>query len=146
MRRHALRYRQTEYSTEHLVNGSVRPSPGSVTRGAVGSACLGRTAARWARRLDRGAVACPWQGELPRSTTFAEFEVDLLRMRPREGMTVAKAKGKLKGKQPKLNARQQAHLLKEHATGDYTIADLAELYSVSRATVYRVLERARPTT
>ncbi|MER6032102.1 helix-turn-helix domain-containing protein [Streptomyces sp. NPDC001851] len=35
-----------------------------------------------------------------------------------------------------------AHLLKEHATGDYTIAELAELYSVSRATVYRVLERA----
>jgi DNA invertase Pin-like site-specific DNA recombinase len=75
--------------------------------------------------------------------TFAEFEVDLLRMRTREGMAVARAKGKLKGKQPKLNARQQAHLLKEHATGDYTIAELAELYSISRATVYRVLERAR---
>ncbi|MGW3152519.1 helix-turn-helix domain-containing protein [Streptomyces sp. NPDC001177] len=36
-----------------------------------------------------------------------------------------------------------AHLPKEHATGDYTIADLAELYPVSRATVYRVLERTR---
>jgi DNA invertase Pin-like site-specific DNA recombinase len=34
--------------------------------------------------------------------TFAEFEVDLLRIRTREGMAVAKAKGKLKGKQPKL--------------------------------------------
>ncbi|MEU2159447.1 recombinase family protein [Streptomyces sp. NPDC019396] len=75
--------------------------------------------------------------------TFAEFEVDLLRMRTREGMAVARAKGKLKGKQPKLNARQQAHLLKERATGDYTIADLAEQYYVSRATIYRVLERAR---
>ncbi|MBS2966983.1 recombinase family protein [Actinocrinis puniceicyclus] len=30
--------------------------------------------------------------------TFAEFEVDLLRMRTREGMAVAKAKGKLQGK------------------------------------------------
>ncbi len=58
-------------------------------------------------------------------------------------MAVARAKGKLKGKQPKLNARQQAHPLKEHATGDYTISELAELYSVSRVTVYRVLERAR---
>ncbi|MBV9026890.1 MAG: helix-turn-helix domain-containing protein [Streptomycetaceae bacterium] len=36
------------------------------------------------------------------------------------------------------DAERQAHLLKEH-----TIADLAELFSVSRATVYRVLERAR---
>ncbi|MFZ0976559.1 MAG: recombinase family protein, partial [Solirubrobacteraceae bacterium] len=29
--------------------------------------------------------------------TFAEFEVDLLRMRTREGMAIARAKGKLKG-------------------------------------------------
>ncbi|MDX3763127.1 recombinase family protein [Streptomyces sp. AK02-04a] len=76
--------------------------------------------------------------------TFAEFEVDLLRMRTREGMAVARAKGKLKGKQPKLTARQQAHLVKEHRSGEHTIADLAELFSVSRATVYRVLERSTP--
>jgi DNA invertase Pin-like site-specific DNA recombinase len=75
--------------------------------------------------------------------TFAEFEVDLLRMRTREGMAVARSKGKLKGKQPKLTPRQQAHLVKEHAVGEHTIADLAELFNVSRATVYRVLERAR---
>ena len=73
--------------------------------------------------------------------TFAEFEVDLLRMRIREGMAVAKAKGKLKGKQPKLSARQQSHLVQQHQSGEHTIADLAELFSVSRATVYRVLER-----
>ncbi|MPY54952.1 recombinase family protein [Streptomyces acidicola] len=73
--------------------------------------------------------------------TFAEFEVDLLRMRTREGMGVARAKGKLKGKQPKLTARQQTHLVQQHQSGEHTIADLAELFSVSRATVYRVLER-----
>jgi predicted DNA-binding protein YlxM (UPF0122 family) len=28
-----------------------------------------------------------------------------------------------------------------HATGDYTVAELAELFNVSRPTVYRVLER-----
>ncbi|MFY1677288.1 recombinase family protein [Streptomyces sp. WMMC905] len=76
--------------------------------------------------------------------TFAEFEVDLLRMRTREGMAVARAKGKLRGKQPKITARQRAHLVKEHKSGEHTIADLAELFSVSRATVYRVLERATP--
>lgn len=73
--------------------------------------------------------------------TFAEFEVDLLRMRTCEGMAVARAKGKLKGKQPKLTARQQSHLVQQHQSGEHTIADLAELFSVSRATVYRVLER-----
>ena len=74
--------------------------------------------------------------------TFAEFEVDLLRMRTREGMAVARAKGKLRGKQPKLSARQQRELARMAATGDYTIADLAEMFTVSRATVYRTLQRA----
>jgi DNA invertase Pin-like site-specific DNA recombinase len=74
--------------------------------------------------------------------TFAEFEVDLLRMRTREGMAVARAKGKLRGRQPKLSPAQQAHLIKLHASGEHSIAELAELFSVSRPTVYRVLERA----
>lgn len=74
--------------------------------------------------------------------TFAEFEVDLLRMRTREGMAIAKAKGKLKGKQPKLSARQQAHLVELHQAGKHTVVELAELFSVSRPTIYRALERA----
>ena len=73
--------------------------------------------------------------------TFAEFGVDLLRMRTREGMAIARAKGKLRGKQPKLSARQQRELARMAATGEYTIADLAELFTVSRATVYRTLQR-----
>ncbi|MFJ7193933.1 MULTISPECIES: recombinase family protein [unclassified Streptomyces] len=73
--------------------------------------------------------------------TFAEFEVGLLRVRTREGMAVAKAKGKLRGKQPELAPRRRARLVKERRGGEHTIADLAELFSVSRATVYRVLER-----
>jgi hypothetical protein len=40
------------------------------------------------------------QDVLQHLATFAEFEVDLLRMRTREGMAVARAKGKLRGKQP----------------------------------------------
>jgi DNA invertase Pin-like site-specific DNA recombinase len=77
--------------------------------------------------------------------TFAEFEADLARTRTREGMAVARAKGRLKGKPPKLSRRQQAELVRMHATGDYTIADLMELFFVGRATVYRVLDRARTT-
>src|ERR1700693_6022851 len=73
--------------------------------------------------------------------TFAEFEVDLLRLRTREGMAVARAKGKLRGKQPKLTPRQQAELTRMHATGEYTMAELMEVFSVGRATVYRTLER-----
>ncbi len=73
--------------------------------------------------------------------TFAEFEADLIRMRTREGMAIARAKGKLRGKQPKLSVKQQRELRRMHDTSTYSISDLAELFSVSRPTVYRTLAR-----
>jgi DNA invertase Pin-like site-specific DNA recombinase len=73
----------------------------------------------------------------------AEFESDLIRTRTREGMQVAKAKGRLRGKQPKLTPLQEAHLVALHRSGEHTSADLAELFNVARSTVYRTLERAR---
>jgi DNA invertase Pin-like site-specific DNA recombinase len=73
--------------------------------------------------------------------TFAEFEADLIKLRTREGMAVARAKGKLRGKKPKLSDRQQKELRRLYDSGDYSISDLAELFSVSRPTVYRTLRR-----
>ncbi len=73
--------------------------------------------------------------------TFAEFESDLIRMRTREGMAIARAKGKLRGKQPKLSDKQQKELRRMYDTGEYSISDLAELFTVSRPTVYRTLAR-----
>lgn len=73
--------------------------------------------------------------------TFSEFESDLIRARTREGMRIARAKGKLRGKKPKLSEKQQRELRRMHNTGEYSISDLGELFSVSRATVYRTLER-----
>jgi len=71
----------------------------------------------------------------------AEFESDLIRLRTREGMQVAKAKGRLRGKQPKLNARQEAHLVALHRAGEHSTAELGELFGVARSTVYRAIER-----
>lgn len=76
--------------------------------------------------------------------TFAEFESDLIRLRTREGMAIARAKGKLRGKRPKLSDKQQKELHRMHDTGEYSISDLAELFSVSRPTVYRTLARKAP--
>ena len=75
----------------------------------------------------------------------AEFESDLIKMRTREGMKVARAKGRLRGKKPKLSPRQEAHLVELHHAGAHTSAELAELFSVARSTVYRAIERARTT-
>ncbi|MDT5044937.1 MAG: hypothetical protein QOG75_790 [Mycobacterium sp.] len=78
----------------------------------------------------------------------AEFESDLIKMRTREGMKVARAKGRLRGKQSKLSKRQEAHLVALHAAGGHTISELEELFSITRSTVYRALarDRARATT
>ena len=73
----------------------------------------------------------------------AEFEADLIRTRTREGMRVAKAKGRLRGKRPKLTARQEAHLVSLYRAGEHTTGELAELFGVGRSTVYRALDRAR---
>ena len=73
--------------------------------------------------------------------TFAEFEADLIRLRTREGMAIARARGKLRGKQPKLSMKQQKELRRMHDSGNHSISDLAELFSVSRPTIYRTLAR-----
>lgn len=78
-------------------------------------------------------------------SVFAEFEADLIRSRTREGMRIAKKNGKLRGKQPKLSASQQAHLVKLHASGDYTKSELADMFSVARSTIGRTLQRAETT-
>lgn len=73
---------------------------------------------------------------------IAEFESDLIRMRTREGLDVARAAGRLRGRKPKLTPRQQAHLVEQHASGEKNPSELAELFGVARSTVYRALERA----
>lgn len=71
----------------------------------------------------------------------AEFESDLIRTRTREGMQVAKAKGRLRGKQPKLSTAQQRHLMEIHDAGTHSTAEIAELFNVARSTVYRTIDR-----
>ena len=73
--------------------------------------------------------------------TFAEFQSDLIKMRTREGMKIARAKGKLRGKKPKLSEKQHRELRRMYDTGDYSISDLADIFTVSRPTIYRTLKR-----
>ena len=46
-------------------------------------------------------------------------------------MRVAKAKGHLRGKQPKLNRRQEAHPVSLVHGGEYSTAEDAELFGVA---------------
>jgi DNA invertase Pin-like site-specific DNA recombinase len=73
--------------------------------------------------------------------TVAEFKADLIGLRTREGIVIAEARGRLRGKQPKLSDRQQKQMCRMHDTGDYSVSNLAELFSVSRPTVSRTIQR-----
>jgi DNA invertase Pin-like site-specific DNA recombinase len=69
-------------------------------------------------------------------------ESDLIKARTREGLAVARAAGKLRGRKPKLTPAREALLVDLHRTGQKSPSDLAELFGVGRSTVYRALERA----
>ena len=63
-------------------------------------------------------------------------------------MQVAKAAGRLRGKQPKLSKlskAQEKHLVEVHQRGEHTTVQIAELFSVARSTVYRAIQRDRDT-
>jgi len=71
-------------------------------------------------------------------------EADLARARTREGMAVAKAKGRLRGKQPKLKPTREAQLVALWRAGSHSSLELAEMFDVARSTVYRAIQRAGP--
>ena len=55
-------------------------------------------------------------------------------------MQVAKAKGHLRGKQPKLSTAQQRHLIGVHRAGTHYLSSLAEVFNVVRSIVYRPVQ------
>jgi DNA invertase Pin-like site-specific DNA recombinase len=59
-------------------------------------------------------------------------------------MKVAKAKGRLRAKQPKLKPDQATRLVELHDLGTYTRAELADLFGIGRSTIYRTLDGMRP--
>jgi len=63
--------------------------------------------------------------------------------RAREGMATARAKGRLKGRKPQLFEKREALLVSMDRSGDYTSVELAELFDVARATVYRAITRGK---
>jgi DNA invertase Pin-like site-specific DNA recombinase len=65
----------------------------------------------------------------------AEFERSMILERQREGIAIAKAAGKYKGRQPALTAAQ-AEELRQRLTAGESVSALAREYGVARQTVY----------
>lgn len=71
----------------------------------------------------------------------AEFERSLIKERQLEGIAIAKAAGKYRGRKQKLSAGKAAQMAQEHREG-VGVAELARRYEISRQSVYSYLERA----
>lgn len=69
---------------------------------------------------------------------FAEFERALIRERQREGIALAKAGGKYRGRKVKLSD-EVVQKLRQEAAGDTNKAELAKRYGISRETLYRYI-------
>ena len=72
--------------------------------------------------------------------SVAEFERAMIRERQREGIAIAKAAGKYKGRKPSLTPEQAAELRKRVEENGEKVARLAREYGVSRQTVYEHLK------
>ena len=74
-----------------------------------------------------------------------EFQRELIVEGTREGLESARARGRVGGRKPKLSASQVAAVrTMYHAKGpdgrrEYTVAQIAEAFNVSRPTVYEAL-------
>ena len=69
----------------------------------------------------------------------AEFERAFIRERQREGIAIAKAKGKYKGRKRALSAEQLEEISRRIARE--SVSRIAEEYGVSRQTIYRSLRQ-----
>lgn len=74
---------------------------------------------------------------------FAEFETNLRRERQMEGIAVAKAQGKYRGRKPSINPTEIYHLYTNEKMGATSIA---RHLKIGRASVYRALENYEKST
>lgn len=73
---------------------------------------------------------------------FAQFEREIILERQKEGIKIAAAQGKYKGRIHKLNPEQAEALRQDWTQGKYSSkVDLAKAFGISRQAVYRYLKR-----
>jgi DNA invertase Pin-like site-specific DNA recombinase len=71
---------------------------------------------------------------------FAQFELEIMKERQREGISAAKAAGKYKGRKP--TARAKAHEVVQLFSQGRRISEVAKALKIGRASVYRALREA----
>lgn len=73
---------------------------------------------------------------------LAEFERDLIRERTLAGLSAARARGRLGGRKPSLTPKKIQLARQMYSSEDSSVAEIAAVLGVSRATIYRHLARS----
>lgn len=71
---------------------------------------------------------------------LAEFERNLIRERTQAGLEAARARGRKGGRKRVLSVQQQKALKTLYDSGNHKIDDLLKQYSISRGTLYKVVQ------
>jgi DNA invertase Pin-like site-specific DNA recombinase len=80
-------------------------------------------------------------------SAIAEFEHALMSERTMDGLAAARARGRTGGQKPKLGtrqarlAREMYDQLDEHGRNNFTVAQIAAEFGVTRPTIYRYLDQ-----
>src|SRR5690606_9782431 len=73
---------------------------------------------------------------------FAEFERSMLKERTIKGLEYAKGQGRVGGRRPKLKQIQVQEIVQLYAGGRSAV-ELAQLFNVHKATVYRIINSSK---
>ena len=73
---------------------------------------------------------------------FAEFEHGIMVNRTLDGLAAARARGRKGGRKAKMTPARIAEARRLYSAGDKTVQQIADLFEVSRQTVYRCLDSA----
>ncbi len=74
-------------------------------------------------------------------SVLAELQRELIVANTRDGLAAARARGRVGGRRPKLSLEQAALAQQQYDAGDKTVQQIADLFGVSRSTVYGYLNR-----
>lgn len=72
---------------------------------------------------------------------FAEFEHEIMVARTKDGLAAARARGRVGGRKPKMTPDRVAQARRLYDEGSMTVKEIANLFGVSRPTIYRALDR-----
>lgn len=72
---------------------------------------------------------------------LAEFERNLIRERTNAGLLSARVRGRMGGRPSALDEKRQKLVVKTYHDKEHSIAEIPEMFSISKSTLYKIIRR-----